>query len=74
MTEWLSVVLNSFVSLFRSRRDLALENLLLRQQLALLKEKGVQPRLSAADRSFWMLVSNLCAGGEARSVSSNLKR
>ncbi|WP_405236981.1 integrase core domain-containing protein [Lentisalinibacter orientalis] len=62
MTKWLSVFLNSFVSLFRSRRDLALENLLLRQQLAVLKEKSARPRLSAADRSFWMLVSKLCRG------------
>ena len=62
MTKWLSVFLNSFVSLFWSRRDLALENLLLRQQLAVFKENGVRPRLSAADRSFWMLVSKLWPG------------
>jgi len=62
MTKWLSVFLNSFVSLFPSRRELAFENLLLRQQLAVLKEKGVRPRLSAADRSFWMLVSMLWPG------------
>ena len=59
MTKWLSVFLYSFVSLFRSRRDLAFENLLLRQQLAILKEKGVRPQLSSTDRSFWILVSKL---------------
>lgn len=55
MTKWLSVFLCSFISWFRSRRDLAYENLLLRQQLAVLKEKGLQ--LSASDRSFWVLAS-----------------
>lgn len=59
MTKWLPILLNSFASLFRTRRDLAFENLLLRQQLAVLKEKGVRPRLSAADRSFWVLVSRM---------------
>lgn len=59
MTKWLSILLNSFISLFRTRRDLAFENLLLRQQLAVLKEKGVRPQLSATDRSFWVLVSKL---------------
>ena len=59
MTKWFPVLLNTFVSLFRSRRDLAFENLVLRQQLAVLKEKGARPRLSASDRSFWVLVSRL---------------
>jgi len=62
MTKWLSVFLNSFVSLFRLRRELAFENLLLRQQPAVLTETGVRPRLSAADRSFWTLVSMLWPG------------
>lgn len=31
MTKWLSIFLHAFVSLFRTRRDLAFENLLLRQ-------------------------------------------
>ena len=57
MTKWLSILLNSFISLFQTRLDLAFENLLLRQQLAVLKEKGVRPQLSATDRSFWALVS-----------------
>jgi transposase InsO family protein len=40
--------------LFRSRRDLLLENLALRQQLAVLKRKRPQPRLAAADKLFWV--------------------
>jgi putative transposase len=59
MTKWLSIFLRTFVSLFRTRRDLAFENLLLRQQLAVLKENGTRPQLSSADRSFWVLVSKL---------------
>ncbi len=45
-----------FFSLLRTRRDLAFENLLLRQQLAVLKKNCVRPQLSAADRSFWVVV------------------
>ena len=59
MTKWLSILLHSFVSLFRTRRDLAFENLLLRQQLAVLKENGSRARLTGADRSFWMLISKI---------------
>lgn len=59
MTKWLSILLHSLTSLIRTRRDLAFENLLLQQQLAVLKEKGARPQLSAADRSFWVLVSKL---------------
>jgi len=62
MTKWLSVFLNSFVSLVRFRREPVFENLLLRQQLAVLTEAGVRPPLSAADRSFWMLVSMVWPG------------
>jgi putative transposase len=36
---------------------LALENLALRQQLAVLKEKNPRPRLSRADRVFWLFLS-----------------
>ncbi len=59
MTKWLSILLHFFLSLFRTRRDLAFENLLLRQQLAVLKEKGARPQLSATDRSFWVVVARL---------------
>src|ERR1035438_5677803 len=42
--------------LFRSRRDLLLENLGLRQQLAVLKRKHPKPRLAAADKLFWVML------------------
>ncbi|MCP4299568.1 MAG: transposase family protein [Gammaproteobacteria bacterium] len=59
MTKWLTILLQFLVSLFRTRRDLAFENLLLRQQLAVLKEKGARLQLSPADRSFWVMLSKL---------------
>jgi len=59
MIKWLSILLHLLVSLFRTRRDLAIENLLLRQQLAVMKERGVRPQLSPTDRSFWVFVSRL---------------
>ena len=40
-----------------SRRDLVLENLALRQQLAVLRERRPRPRFSASDRLFW---TSLC--------------
>lgn len=61
MTKWLSILLHSLISVFRSRRDLAFENLLLRQQLAVLREKGVRPQLSQTDRSFWVLIPKIWA-------------
>lgn len=59
MTKWLSILIRSSISLFRTRHNLAFENLLLRQQLAVLKEKGARPQLSQADRSFWVLISKI---------------
>ena len=57
MTKWLSIFLKSFVSSFRFRRDLAFENLLLRQQLAVMKQSHSRPSISPADRLIWVLAS-----------------
>jgi putative transposase len=54
---WLGILISAAV---RRRRDLALENLALRQQLAVLKRKGV-PRLRKKDRLFWVVLSRLWA-------------
>ena len=40
----------------RSRRDLVLENLALRQQLAVLTVRQPRPRLAARDRVFWVIL------------------
>jgi len=47
---------------FRSRRDLQLENLALRQQLAVLKQRHPQLRFAAPDRSFRVMLRRLWPG------------
>src|SRR5437868_6476985 len=46
-------------SFLRSRHDLGLELLALRQQLAVLKRKHPRPHLGRIDRLFWLALSNL---------------
>jgi hypothetical protein len=43
------------VRLFRSRGTLVLENLALRQQLAVLKRRHPRPRLDLFDKLFWVI-------------------
>jgi len=57
MWKWLKVVLGTLQSSVRNQRELALENLALRQQLATLKFSGSRPRLSDSDRLFWVVLS-----------------
>ena len=52
---WLGILT---ITAFRDQRDLALENLALRQQLGVLKRKGV-PRLQPKDRLFWVVLSRI---------------
>ncbi len=47
------------VAAFRERRDLALENLALRQQLGVLKRRRGVPRLRRKDRWFWVVLSRI---------------
>src|SRR6516225_5815840 len=47
--------LGSLSRCFHSRQSLLLENLALRQQLAVLKRRHPRPRLSLLDRLFWVL-------------------
>jgi hypothetical protein len=42
-------------SLFRSQRQLVLENLALRQQVAMLRQSVKKPRPSVADKLFWIV-------------------
>jgi hypothetical protein len=49
-------------SLFRARKDLALENLALRQQLVVLRRaRPKRPQLMSADRIFWVWLSRVWA-------------
>jgi hypothetical protein len=55
MFHLIRIVLTSTLRLFRTRRSLLLENLVLRQQLAVLKRKRTRPRLGIFDKFFWVL-------------------
>ena len=54
MGEWLPIAVWIFVSVLRSRRDLALENVALRQQLMVLRREPRSVRLRDRDRLFWV--------------------
>jgi len=53
------ILLRSLRSALRSHADLALENLALRQQLAMFASATRRPRISAADRWFWITLRRL---------------
>ena len=55
-----------FTRLFRSRRDLLLENLALRQQLSVFERKHPQPRLIPSDKFSWVTLLRALARMEAR--------
>src|SRR5438128_2010965 len=63
MVRWLGILLRTFRSAVRTRRELALENLALRQQLAVWKARQPRPRLTEMDRIFWIVVSRLWKNG-----------
>jgi hypothetical protein len=46
-------------SAFNRHRDLALENLALRQQLAVFKRRHLRPKLRPADHLFWVWLSTV---------------
>ena len=49
----ISSLVRALISTFKARRELALENVALRQQLAVLRRSVKRPRLSKVDRGFW---------------------
>ncbi len=55
----LPAVFHSLRSIFRTRADLTIEILSLRQQLTALKEKHPRPRLGWIDRGFWVLLRRI---------------
>ena len=59
MVRWLGILLRTLRSAGRTRRELALENLALRQQLAVWKARQPRPRLTETDRVFWIVLSRL---------------
>ena len=74
MVKWLGILLRTSRSAVRTRGELALENLALRQHLAVWKARQPRPRLTERDRIFWVVLarlwknwrSSLGAGGAAR--------
>ena len=61
MLQLLSALLRSAFSTLQTHRELALENLALRQQLALLLASAPKPRITPIDRAFWSVFSRVCA-------------
>src|SRR6202022_258473 len=62
MLHAIELLLASIFRFFRRRRNLLLENLVLRQQLAVLKRRHPRPRLAAFDRLFWVLARRFWSG------------
>ena len=62
MLKWLGIIVCTVRSIFRSRRELALENFVLRQQLAAPKHRHPRPRLTDTDRLFWIWLSRIWSG------------
>jgi putative transposase len=59
MARWLAILVRTLRSTIRTQRELALENLALRQQLAGWKARQPRPQLTATDRLFWVVLSRL---------------
>ncbi len=55
----LLALLETARSALKTRGELAIENLALRQQLAVLKRSVKQPRIADSDRIFWILLRRL---------------
>ena len=62
MFKWLGIAFGTLRAVIRCRYDLAAENLALRQQLAVMKHQHHRPRLSDADRYFWVALSRIWSG------------
>ena len=58
----IAVLTGAVLRVFRTRRNLLLENIVLRQQLAVLKRKRPRPRIAALDRLFWVLARRFWSG------------
>src|SRR5438034_8434783 len=58
-------LLRLFPFLFGGHRQLAVENLALRQQLAVYKRTTARPKLRTTDRLFWIWLAGVSAGWRA---------
>ena len=55
----LQLAIKTILSILKSRQALVLENLALRQQLAILNRSGKRPQLIPSDRMFWVMLSRI---------------
>ena len=62
MIDAIRLLADAILGLFRARCTLLLENLALRQQLAVLRRKHPRPRLAAFDKLFWVLARKFWSG------------
>ena len=61
----ISSLVPALISAFKVHRELALENVALRQQLAVLRRSVKRPQLSNVDREFWVLLRRIWADWES---------
>src|SRR5260370_35241691 len=62
MFRFIGLCLGTLLRLLRARRSLLLENLALRQQLAVLKRRHPRPRLGRLAKLFWAPILRLWSG------------
>jgi putative transposase len=62
MLQLIFLIFRGVLTAFRSRRDVALENLVLRHQLQVALRTNPAPRLRSPDRVLWVLVRRLWPG------------
>jgi putative transposase len=62
MSLWFCLWFGVLIRIFRSRRNLLLENLALRQQLTVLKRKHPKPKLRMLDILFWVVSRRFWSG------------
>src|SRR5215469_5368248 len=62
MFRLLKLLLSTFHRCLRSHKELLLENLVLRQQLAVLKQRNRRPKLRRFDKLFWVVIQRVWRG------------
>jgi hypothetical protein len=67
-------IMASLGAFFRSRHNLCLEILALRQQLGVFHRKHPRPHLRAWDRLFWILLRRLSPSDQARKLWATFLR
>ena len=58
LTEILIILIKISKTVFKSKNDLIIENLILRQQLSTYRTKKIKSTIKERDRSFWIVLKN----------------